>query len=117
MIAADRLPSYSKAINQRTGRSGTLFQGRFQAKHVAEESYLLHLSRYIHLNPVEARLVGAPGDWEFSSYREYSGARAGTLPNTQIILREFPSRQRYCDFVEHSPSVSAVSIDHLLFDE
>src|SRR3990172_39494 len=44
--------SYTKAINKRYDRVGALFQGAFQAKHVDKNNYLLHLSRYIHLNPV-----------------------------------------------------------------
>ncbi len=98
------------------GRSGALFQGRFQAKHVDEEKYLVHLSRYIHLNHVEAGLVEVPHDWEFSSYREYIGLRAGTLPATEILLSEFQSREHYRGFVE-TKSEHTISIDHVLFDE
>lgn len=49
--------SYTKAINRRFNRCGSLFQGPFQAIHVNREEYLLNLSRYIHLNPVKAGLV------------------------------------------------------------
>jgi putative transposase len=49
--------AYTKAINKRFNRSGVLFQGRFQSIHVTETDYLIHLSRYIHLNPVKAKLV------------------------------------------------------------
>ena len=108
--------SYSKAINKQIGRSGALFQGRFQAKHVDEIRYLVHLSRYVHLNPVEAKLASTPGDWEFSSYRDYIGARAGTLPVTGIVLREFNSQDHYRKFVEDRAE-ETVSIKHLLFDE
>jgi REP element-mobilizing transposase RayT len=63
--------SFSKSINTRYGRVGHLFQGRFKVKHVDSTEYLLHLSRYIHLNPCFARLVEKAEDWEFSSYRDY----------------------------------------------
>ncbi len=43
--------SYAKAISKRYQRMGSLFQGRFQAISVDREEYLLHLSRYINLNP------------------------------------------------------------------
>jgi hypothetical protein len=72
--------SYAKAINQRYDRVGSLFHGPFQAIHVDQEEYLVHLSRYIHLNPVAAGLVKRPEQWEFSSYLEYLGQRQGTLP-------------------------------------
>jgi REP element-mobilizing transposase RayT len=49
--------SYTKAINKQQGRVGSLFQGPFQARRVDSDSYLVHLTRYIHLNPVTANLV------------------------------------------------------------
>jgi putative transposase len=109
--------SFSKAINKHADRSGGLFQGRFQAKHVEEESYLVHLSRYIHLNPVEAQLVNSACDWEFSSYREYIGTRTGTLPNTEILLRDFCSRSHYREFVETKQGENKLGLKHLLFTE
>src|SRR5574341_1106415 len=67
--------SYTKAINKRFNRVGTLFQGPFKAIWVEREEYLLQLCRYIHLNPVKAGLVARAEDWEFSSYRDYVGLR------------------------------------------
>src|SRR5579872_2945114 len=57
------LQAYVQAINRRRERTGPLFDSRFQAIHVDRREYLLHLSRYIHLNPVEARLAKHPEDW------------------------------------------------------
>ena len=108
--------SYTKAMNKRYDRVGSLFQGAFQAKHVNENNYLVHLSRYIHLNPVTAGLAARPEDWEFSSYREYIGLRDGTLPQSEIVLSQFPSREAYRDFVEaYIPSEQEIIAD-LLFD-
>ncbi|MDM8520298.1 transposase [Anaerolineales bacterium HSG6] len=81
--------SYTKSINKRHHRVGPLFQGKFQAKHIDTDAYLLHLSRYIHLNPVEAGLVSRPEDWQFSSYRDYIGLRAGKLPCMDVVLSQF----------------------------
>lgn len=91
--------SYTKAINKQQNRVGSLFQGPFQSRCVSKDAELIHLSRYIHLNPVQAGLVAAPEDWEFSSYRDYICLRPGTLPLTDMILRQFSSRQAYADFV------------------
>jgi putative transposase len=77
--------SYTKAINKRFDRVGVLFQGRFKKILVTDTEYLVHLIRYIHFNPVKVNLVNQPGDWEFSSYLEYAGLRAGTLPNLELI--------------------------------
>ncbi len=68
--------SYVKAINRRHERVGALFQGRFRAIHVDREEYLVHLSRYIHLNPVVADLVDRPEHWEFSSWNTSAKGKA-----------------------------------------
>jgi len=63
--------SYTNYINKKRKRSGHLFQGRFMAILVESDSYLLELSRYIHLNPVRAKMVAKPEDYVYSSYRSY----------------------------------------------
>ena len=109
--------SYTKAVNKQQSRTGPLFEGRFQARWVDRDEYLLHLSRYIHLNPVAAGLVARPEDWTFSSYREYLGLREGTLPATDGILAQFASRQAYREFVESYREQDVRVIEHLLFEE
>ncbi len=64
---------YTQRFNKKHHRSGHLFQGRFKALVVEKESYLLELCRYVVLNPVRARMVKAPGDWKWSSYRATAG--------------------------------------------
>jgi REP element-mobilizing transposase RayT len=108
--------SYTKAMNARYERVGSLFQGAFHAKHVDQDSYLLHLSAYIHRNPVEARLVKVAEEWEFSSYREFIGIREGTLPKPQPILSHFPSRKVYRVYVEVWAPPEDDSIEHLIID-
>jgi putative transposase len=109
--------SYTRAINKRYDRVGTLFQGRYRALRVDGNDGLLHLSRYIHSNPVEAGLVKRAQDWEFSSYREYAGLRQGTLPSPEVVLSQFPNRDAYRRFVEaYEPSEQSF-ISHLLFDD
>lgn len=109
--------SYTKAVNKQQGRVGPLFQGRFQVAWVDKDEYLLHLSRYIHLNPVAAGLVVRPEEWVFSSYRDYVGLREGTLPVPDAILSQFPSRQAYREFVESYRDQDTRNIEHLLFEE
>lgn len=97
-------------------RSGPLFQGPFQARLVDTDEYLLHLSRYIHLNPVHAGLVRHPADWSYSSFREYAGLRNGSLPKPAIVLSQFPSHQAYVQFVEAYTRDSRSVIQHLMLD-
>jgi len=65
---------YTQRFNRRHGKVGHVFQGRFKAILVDRDAYLLALCRYVELNPVRARLVAAPGEWPWSSYRAHTGA-------------------------------------------
>ncbi|MGL4503836.1 MAG: REP-associated tyrosine transposase [Planktothrix sp.] len=107
--------SYTKAINKRYQKVGSLFQGPFQAIHVHQDEYLIYLTRYIHLNPVKANIVEKPEDWEFSSYPEYLELRQGTIPQLDRVRSQFQSVENYRDFVENSHDNS--SIQHLTFNE
>ena len=67
------LKSYSKYFNIKHNRKGPLWEGRFKNVLVKSDEQFLHLTRYVHLNPVTDYLVDRPEDWSFSSYREYIG--------------------------------------------
>lgn len=93
------LSSYTKAINKRHKRHGSLFQNHTKAILVKDERHLLLVTAYIHQNPVQAKLVKMPEDWIYSSYLDYIGKRKGTLPYTKIVLDYFPKLE---DFIEFS---------------
>jgi len=65
------LNSYSRYFNTLHKRKGPLWQGRFKSILVDGEEQLVHLTRYIHLNPTTSQIVRAPQEWIYSSYREY----------------------------------------------
>lgn len=67
------LKSYSRFFNIKHNRKGPLWESRFKHVLVKNDEYLLHLTRYIHLNPVTAYLTDKPEQWPFSSYKEYIG--------------------------------------------
>ncbi len=54
------------------GYDGHLWQGRFKSNLVDTDSYLLQCGKYIELNPVRAKMVMAPEEYFFSSYRYYA---------------------------------------------
>lgn len=62
--------AFSRRFNQRQGRTGSLWQSRYQAKFVDEQRYLSQLVLYIHLNPVRAGVVEDPGDHPLSGHWE-----------------------------------------------
>lgn len=59
---------YSRAVNNRYGWEGTIFEGRFKDRQVTDEDYLRHLCRYIHANPVKHGLVDDLEAWPWSNY-------------------------------------------------
>ena len=67
------LNSYSRYFNLRTKRKGPLWEARFKNVKVETDEQLMHLTRYLHLNPTTASLVKRPGNWQHSSYQEYLG--------------------------------------------
>jgi len=62
---------YTQRYNRLKKTDGTLFRGRYKAICVEEDSYQLHLSRYIHQNPREAKIVDKIDDYRWSSYPNY----------------------------------------------
>lgn len=75
---------FTNYINRRQGSVGHLFQGRFKAILVDEDNYLLTLIRYIHLNPVRAKIVENAKDYSWSSHRAYLG-----LENIPWLTKDF----------------------------
>ena len=87
-----------------TAASGHLFQGRFRGHLIEEEGYFLEVSRYIHLNPVRAKLVERPEQWPWSSYPGYHSQRQAVDWITYAsVLGEFgpgnAGRRGYARFV------------------
>jgi putative transposase len=78
--------SYTVYFNKRHRRSGHVFEQRYKALLVDKENYLLQVSRYIHLNPVSAKIVTRPQDYRWSSYGFYLQGKgiAGLKPETVL---------------------------------
>jgi putative transposase len=94
--------TYAMYFNKRYKRVGYLFQGRYRAKRVETEEYLLHLSRYVHLNPSE--LTGShPVSYPYSSYKYYLGEKHASWLKTDLILSYF-DKNKMQPFLKHYPS-------------
>ena len=63
--------SFTRYFNIKFDRKGPLWQNSFKAVEIRSNEQLLHVSRYIHLNPTTSRLVERPEDWIFSSYKDF----------------------------------------------
>lgn len=98
--------SYAAYFNRKRLRQGHLFQGRFKAILIDADEYLKHLSRYIHLNPVRAKMVSTPAEYPWSSYAAFIGKqKAPKFLETDWLLSNFgknkkQAKQNYKHFVE-----------------
>ncbi len=64
--------TYTRRFNNRHGKSGHLFQGRYKSILVQDDAYIMQLSFYIHRNPLRAGIVGRLSDYTWSSYHVYA---------------------------------------------
>ncbi len=106
---------YSRAINKSYNRTGHLFQGRFKNKLIPDNEYLLHLSRYIHRNPLRAGLVNNLDEWKFSSYPMYIGKIKSLLIKPEIIMSQFKLPGEYARFVSEFQQDQNYYLKDLLF--
>lgn len=97
--------SYSTYVNTKRQRCGHLFQGRYKAIIIDKNSYFVELSRYMHLNPVRAKMVEKPEDYAYSSYSEFIKGGNDPILSKAFLLRTFTeeatrAREMYRSFVE-----------------
>ncbi len=102
-IMSRLLTSYGVYFNKKNERRGPIFEDRYKSILVQKESYFLQLSRYIHLNPVKAKLVTDPVSYPYSSFAEIVGRKESKIVNEEKIERligksEF-SLKDYIEFV------------------
>lgn len=94
--------SYTRYFNTKNEKVGPILQGRFKAVRVESDEQLLHLSRYIHLNPYSSHILNKPADllgYSFSSFPEYLGKVEPTLCSKELVLNNFKDREEYEKFV------------------
>lgn len=101
---------YTRHTNDRVGRDGPLFRGRYHSIMVTTDRYLLAATRYIHRNALDVRGVGHPADYRWSSYRAYLGHRPeASFLRTEIVLDHFgQDRQRFARFTEDDDPLAPV---------
>ena len=98
--------SYATYFNRKRDRHGHLFQGRFKSILIDADVYLKHLSRYIHLNPVRAKMTSIPSEYLWSSYPFFIGKqKSPKFLKTEWLLSNFgrnkkEAKRNYKDFVE-----------------
>lgn len=91
--------SFTRYFNTKYERIGSLFQGAFKAVLIKSDEQLIHVSRYIHLNPSVSLLVKDLKQYTWSSYLDYINLRKGKLCVKEPIMSMFKSTKAYEKFV------------------
>lgn len=118
---------YTRYFNKKYDCIGHLFQGRYFSDIVRDHTQLLEISRYIHLNPVKAKIVSKPCEYKWSSYNIITKTTPTTedkvntntdlelnleldldLVNTNIILDYFNKETRYNSYIDYVEEKSIV---------
>jgi putative transposase len=93
--------SYTVYYNRKRAQAGHLFQGRYKSIIVEQDAYYSELTRYIHLNPVRAKMVKKPADYPWSSYNVYlKGKGTACIDIDHVKQRLSMPLSRYREFVE-----------------
>lgn len=98
------LTSYTKFFNTKHKRSGPLFDGRFKAVLVETDEQLLHLVRYVHLNPYSSAVVESIDDlllYPWSSLSEYLDSEKGPeiCSAKEMVLSQFADKEKLSRFI------------------
>ena len=94
--------SYTRYFNTRNERDGPLFKDKFKAIRIETDEQLLHVSRYIHLNPYTAYIIKTLReleDYPYSSFPEYIGKISAEICSKDYILGNFKDKSAYKKFV------------------
>jgi putative transposase len=116
---------YSVYFNKQHDRVGSLFQGRYKAVMVKTDEQLVHLSRYIHLNPTDLGVsVEQLDNYPYSSFPNYLGKRDESWVNPEGTLSLFrdlrsgkPAERQYRKFVENHANSQPEIIQRLTLEE
>lgn len=116
---------YTMYFNKRYERTGVLFQGKFKAKYIENDQYLLHLARYIHLNPLEMLTEKKDKDsfvqlrnYEWSSFSAYSGLvnRSTVHLDKSIIMSQFKNDRDFIENIRQHVSLDPYALNDIEID-
>lgn len=103
------MTSYSRYFNKKYDSSGALFESRYKASRISSEAYLMHISRYIHLNPEDWRA------YPYSSIHAYFGVGQPEWLQQSRVTALFDSLPVYADFLDDHKDYKK-SLDQLKYE-
>ena len=86
---------YANFFNSEKNRVGYVFRDRFLSEPIQDEKHLYRCIPYIHMNPVEAKIVSKPGDYKYSSYHNFIN-KDGIVTDS-VLIKLFGCRDKYID--------------------
>jgi len=86
--------AYAYYFNKKYNRVGHVFQNRFRSEPVENDHYLISLIRYIHNNPVKAKIVNQPHQYEWSSYSLYLKEQKYIIDKEEILSLFSPDKSK-----------------------
>ena len=95
--------SYTRYFNTKNERVGPLLQGQFKAVRVESDEQLLHLSRYIHLNPLTSFVIRDFNDlksYQWNSYLDYLSFTPRKFINTSFLMNYFKNIEKFEEFTK-----------------
>lgn len=87
--------SYTRYFNRMHKRRGPLWQSRFRKTTISSNKQLLHVMRYIHLNPTSACLTETPQEWKLSSYKEFISSPKWINSMPEISIRNVSAYEQF----------------------
>ena len=93
--------SFAKYFNIKNDRNGALFQNAFNGVHIENDEQFIHVSRYIHLNPVTSYIIEFKNlsSYPWTSFNKYAGNEGNEIVETEFLLKMFSSKNSYIKFV------------------
>ena len=114
---------YARKFNKEADRIGHVFQDRYRSEVIVNDIYLLQVVRYVHNNPVKAKIVKRPEDYPWSSYREYFGYIPKVINQKQIdfimaffsnkidLLKSFHQEEDNGEYLEYREEIEQSRIE------
>lgn len=103
---------YAMYYNKKYERIGSVFQDRFKSQNVENEGYLLCAIRYIHNNPVKAKIVKEVTDYKYSSINEYYSGEEEIIDSKEklMIKNRFNSLKEFLDYHKNEDMLTYLDI-------
>lgn len=105
------LTKYVRWYNIKYKRNGALIANRYKSKPIEVDEYFLSVIRYIHHNPIKAKMINSISDYEWSSYNEYVTDKQG-LTDTEFVL-DMITRDEFIEFHKKEDELSFTVDDKL----